>query len=220
MKKLSFLLVVMVFAAFGSANAYYITYDYVGVGGLPSSPVPGAIVNTFDPSPGLPWTYEGSYTITSGSASGLYAAPWNFIAPTGQDTTNYISVPKPNDGTGSVRVTNLGGFYSYFGIWWGSMDTYNTLEFYNGNTLVASVTGSEVANPSANGNQTFGGTNRYVNIFFNWNTEKFDNFIMKSTQYAFEADNIALATPEPVSMLLFGTGLLGVGGYIRRKFKK
>jgi hypothetical protein len=26
--------------------------------------------------------------------------------------------------------------------------------------------------------------------------------------------------PEPISMLLFGTGLLGVGGYVRRKFKK
>ena len=26
--------------------------------------------------------------------------------------------------------------------------------------------------------------------------------------------------PEPVSMLLFGTGLIGVGGYVRRKFKK
>lgn len=29
-----------------------------------------------------------------------------------------------------------------------------------------------------------------------------------------------LATPEPVSMLLFGTGLVTVGGFIRRKLKK
>jgi len=26
--------------------------------------------------------------------------------------------------------------------------------------------------------------------------------------------------PEPISMLLFGTGIVGVGGYIRKRFKQ
>jgi hypothetical protein len=37
-----------------------------------------------------------------------------------------------------------------------------------------------------------------------------DNFIMASEQQP---------VPEPISMLLFGTGLVGIGGYVRRKLK-
>ena len=103
------------------------------------------------------------------------------------------------------------------------MDTYNKLELLDGTNVVATLTGSNVADPDATGDQFFQATNRYVNIFLEGD-QKFDSFRMTSDNYAFEADNIALATtlaiPEPVSMLLFGTGLVGIGGYLRRKYKK
>jgi len=103
------------------------------------------------------------------------------------------------------------------------MDTYNKLELLDGTNVVATLAGSNVADPNASGDQLLPATNRYVNIFLDGG-KQFDSFRMTSDKYAFEADNIALATtlpiPEPVSMLLFGTGLVGIGGYLRRKYKK
>jgi hypothetical protein len=221
MKKKSFLLAVMFLAIATAANADpIITFNYVNVGGLPSSPVAGAIVETFEGS--LAWDWTGSYAVLDGTTN-QNSAPWNPIS-LAKETTKYVSVPAPGGlPAGSVSVTNLNGSYNYFGIWWGSMDTFNTLELLLEDTVVATLTGSDVADPNATGDQVLPATNRYVNIFLE-EGKQFDNFKMTSDNYAFEADNIALATtqpiPEPVSMLLFGTGLVGIGGYIRRKYKK
>jgi len=159
------------------------------------------------------WTGNAAdAAIVSNSQSGQYAAPEGV---SGQDTSKYIVVPGSGQ-SGSVTVTNFGSA-NYFGIWWGSIDTYNSLTFYNGSTQVAYFTGSDVST-SPNGDWTSSETNKYVNF----TGFTFDKFVMASSGIAFEADNIAVgnvSVPEPITLLFLGASLFGLG-LAGRKIKK
>lgn len=139
--------------------------------------------------------------------------------PTGTDTTTYLTSGGLN--ASSKATLTFATDQKYFGLLWGSVDTYNTLTFYKDGDEVGSLTGAQVL-AGANGNQTATGTT-YVNVLSDL---FFDSVVAtSSSQYAFEFDNVAYspdptlysAVPEPTTFVAGALLLLPFGaGVIRR----
>jgi hypothetical protein len=175
---------------------------------------PGASVVTFD-EPDVtvqPYLTTAPYgTLTEGGATfsesgivmnnegqgsaGLYAQPYG-------DGTNYMAVL----GGGSETIAYSGPRTS-FGLYWGSVDAYNSLQFYDGSTLEATVTGTDAFPPLlANGGQTSFASNGYVMIT---GLPAFTSVVVGSSSNSFEFDNV-VAAPEPSTWALIGIGFVGI----------
>ena len=135
---------------------------------------------------------------------GLYATPYG-------DATNYMAVL----GGRSERIA-YSGLKDSFGLYWGSVDTYNSLEFYDGATLEATVTGSQVTPYlSADGGQTSYASNGYVLIT---GLPSFDSVLVKSSANSFEFDNVAArGAPEPSTWAMLGIGFVGLASLACRR---
>lgn len=168
-------------------------------------------------------TFLGNASAVQGAASGLYAAPVlsggngaSFGTPDGADATTYLSSGSASAVAGSAVEILLPEAMKYFGLLWGSVDSYNFLDFYDGDELVGTISGSDVT-ASANGDQGTQGT-FYVNIL---SDETFTRVVARSNGYAFEFDNVAFnaenPVPAPATLSLMGLALLGIAAATRRR---
>jgi hypothetical protein len=183
--------------------------------GFNESPPVGATIETFNGGTPANLTLNGAQ-IVNGSLSGQYAAPWVGGPSGGPDTNNYVSVFGGTSASFSVASGS-----TYFGLLWGSVDTYNTITFYNNGNQVGSLTGQDVVNlvnnlittggPGANTNWDYQGT-VYANIT---STLPFNQVVMSSSGNSFEFDEVATvsAVPLPAALPLFGAALGGIGGF-------
>lgn len=168
----------------------------------------------------------GSYGFRQGTVTGA-------AAPAG-DSTCFAYGPaiggklpdEVNISYSGLIAASGGNTLNYLGLYFGSIDTFNDLIFYNAQGgVIATVTGTSLISlfKGTSGNKTADSSNIYVNLFFT-PEEQFTSFSFKTTGIAFEMDNVVVgfnvsAVPEPGSIALMGLGLAAIGVSRRRKSK-
>ncbi|MEO6780192.1 MAG: PEPxxWA-CTERM sorting domain-containing protein [Bradyrhizobium sp.] len=188
---------------------------YVSVHGAPDPGI-GAnqtVIDDFEggmASPPAGIVYGGSYTIDALTVSGVRAPPAG-------DTTNYFATPGSEQPLPGIATIDFSGYiaanraFSSLSFYWGSVDSYNTLELLNSaGNVYQTIFGTDINNP-ANGNQSDPATNQRLFLHFAQG-EDFAGLRLTSTQRAFEIDNIAAAAvPEPAiwGLMLAGFGMVG-----------
>ena len=168
----------------------------------------------------------GSRPATSGG--GYFDADMTLNSRPLGSTGSFYSVT-PANGPGTLSLAGFGAISSLSFIW-GSVDTFNVLNFLNsaGQTIY-SITGAQLLGANATGAQELPTTNPLVTFTFTGADSNVAAMQLTSTDpnpnssnYSFEIDNLAISpVPEPATwgMMMLGLGVAGASLRRRRSTK-
>jgi hypothetical protein len=146
------------------------------------------------------------------TSTGAGALPFN-------DSSNYLSVL----GGGIVKASVSGPTVNEVSFYWGSIDAYNTITFFDSDGHSYSFTGVDVSPKSATGCQGDPACNGLV-TFADKTGGSITGFQLTSSANSFEADNFSAVkatfeggVPEPSTWMMMILGFAGVGFAAYRK---
>lgn len=198
------------------ANSAVIVTSVGGSAGTLQSAVAGSTYITFgDVGLGTYGSFSSggfSFTSSNSSAAEIRTGSGNGFDQPFADSSRYLGI-FDNNPDRSVTLT-LGTDYSKFGLYWGSMNSSDTIVFSNNGVTVFTLNGDDVPGYNGNSNATTSSNrNRYVNMDFTagW---VFDKVVFTAAgSNDFEIDNLALAggVPELSTWLMMLIGFAGIG---------
>lgn len=199
-----------VFATFSSLANASLTIS-LSDQGINKTSIDGATTIDFNSGCGY-MRCDGDYILANGSLDGYYGKPL------GVDS-QYLSVPNPSP-TSHSATFSLGEEANYFGLFWGSIDSFNIISFLLDDNIIASYSGADIFGHFADGNQFSENSNRYIN--FDFENSTFNTVKLQSSNFAFESDNHAfkMIVSQVSESSSYGLLLIGLASLFAMKRRK
>jgi hypothetical protein len=170
------------------------------------------------------------YTVTGGGVTSGSNQPYaeNPGSHYGDEAkvTSYSITSGENVPVGAITDIVVSNLVNKFSFYWGSVDTHNKLSFFSGNSLMATLTGQQLAGTtdwSALGLNTVANRsgNYREDVYVNF-AGIFDKVVLSTTPFRYHdgtKDGVAFevaAVPEPGTLLMVG-GALALAGKMKQR---